>query len=51
MGCQNSAQGLKPSENGGKEVEQNEKRGGRNKNCCNGSTELCSQIEGASQRR
>ena len=34
MGCQNSAQGIKPSENGGKEVEHNEKRGGRNKNCC-----------------
>ena len=33
-GFQNSAQGLKPSDNGGKEVEHNEKRGGRNKNCC-----------------
>ena len=33
-GCQNFAQGLKPSDNGGKEIEHNEKRGGRNKNCC-----------------
>ena len=33
-GCQNFAQGLKPSDNGGKEVEHKEKRGGRNKNCC-----------------
>ena len=32
--CQNFAQRLKPSDNGGKEVEHNEKRGGRNKNCC-----------------
>ena len=32
-GCQNFAQRLKPSDNGGKEVEHNEKRGGRNKNC------------------
>ena len=28
-GCQNFAQGLKPSDNGGKEVEPNEKRGGK----------------------
>ena len=27
--CQNFAQGLKPSDKGGKEVEQNEKRGGK----------------------
>ena len=33
-GCQNFAQGLKPSDNGGKEVEHEDKRGGRNKNCC-----------------
>ena len=34
-GCQNFAQGLKPSDNGGKEVEHNEKRGGRNKTAVN----------------
>ena len=33
-GCLNHAPTLKPSDNGGKEVEHNEKRGGRNKNCC-----------------
>ena len=33
-GCQNFAQRLKPSHNGGKEIEHKEKRGGRNKNCC-----------------
>ena len=33
-GCQNFAQRSKPSDNGGKEVEPNEKRGGRNRNCC-----------------
>ena len=33
-GCQNFAQWLKPSDNGGKEVEPKEKRGGKNKNCC-----------------
>ena len=33
-GCQNFAQRLKPSDNGGKEVEHKEKRGGRKKNCC-----------------
>ena len=32
--CQNFAQGLKPSDNGGKEVEHKEKRRRRNKNCC-----------------
>ena len=32
-GCQNYAQRLKPSHNGGKEVEPIEKRGGKNKNC------------------
>ena len=32
-GCQNFAKGLKSSDNGGKEIEHNEKRGGRNKNC------------------
>ena len=32
--CQNFAQELIPSDNGGKEVEHNEERGGRNKNCC-----------------
>ena len=34
-GCQNFAQGLKPSDNGGKEVEHNEKRGGRKKTAVN----------------
>ena len=34
--CQDFAQSLKPSDNGGKEVEHNEKRGGKNKNCCKG---------------
>ena len=33
-GSQNFAQGLKPSDNGGKEVEHIENRGERNKNCC-----------------
>ena len=33
-GCQNFAQTSKPSDNGGKEVEHKEKRGGRNRNCC-----------------
>ena len=33
-GCQNFAQGLKPSHNGGKEIEPNEKRGGKKQNCC-----------------
>ena len=28
-GCQNFAQGLKPSDNGGKEIEPNDKRGGK----------------------
>ena len=32
-GCQNFAQRSKPSDNGGKEVEPIEKRGGKNKNC------------------
>ena len=32
-GCQNFAQRSKPSDNGGKEVEHNEKRRGKNKNC------------------
>ena len=32
-GCQNFGQRSKPSENGGKEVEQIEKRRGKNKNC------------------
>ena len=34
MGCHNSAQRLKPSDNGGKEVEPIEKRRAKNKNCC-----------------
>ena len=34
-GCQNFPQWLKPSDKGAKEVEHKEKRGGRNKNCCN----------------
>ena len=34
-GFQNFAQRLKPSDNGGKEVEPNEReKGGRNENCC-----------------
>ena len=49
--CQNFAQRLKPSDNGGKEVEPNQTIEGRNKHCCKGSTKLCSQIGGASQRR
>ena len=32
--CQDFAQRLKPSDNGGKEVEPNEKGGRKNKNCC-----------------
>ena len=50
-GCQSFAQALKQSYNGGKAVEPNEKRGGKNINCCKRSTKIRSQIEGASQRR
>ena len=32
--CQNFAQRLKPSDNGGQEVEPNEKKGGKKKNGC-----------------
>ena len=49
--CQNFAQRLKPSDNGTKQSNQMRKEEGKNKNCCKGSTKLCSQIEGASQRR
>ena len=35
MGCQNSAQGLKPSDKGSKEVEPKEKRGGKTKTAVN----------------
>ena len=48
---QKFAHRLKPSDNGGEEVEPIERRGGRNKNCCKRSKKLRSQIEGASQRK
>ena len=47
--CQNFAQRLKPSDNEGKEVEPNEKRGGK-KTAVNDQRNF-TQIGGASQRR
>ena len=50
MGCQSSAQRLKPSDKGSKEVAPNEKRGGRKKTAVNDQRNF-TQIGGASQRR